>query len=76
MTGLEAQVEAQAIVFAMGGFARGMYPPEIEGREAFKGAVWHSAEWNHGYVLEGKRVGVIGNGCSVYDELCFAEGLR
>ncbi|KAF4597607.1 hypothetical protein EYR40_008069 [Pleurotus pulmonarius] len=65
VTGEKEQVEAQAIVFAMGGFARGMYPPEIEGRETFNGAIWHSAEWDHGYVLEGKRVGVIGNGCSV-----------
>ncbi|KAF7424123.1 hypothetical protein PC9H_009426 [Pleurotus ostreatus] len=65
ITGAKIETQAHAIVFAMGGFARGMYPPEIRGRDVFKGAIWHSAEWDHGYVLEGKRVGVIGNGCSV-----------
>ncbi|KAI0256955.1 hypothetical protein BJV78DRAFT_1168189 [Lactifluus subvellereus] len=30
----------------------------------FRGDAWHSAEWRHDVVLAGKRVGVIGNGCS------------
>lgn len=68
ITGAKIETEAQAIVFAIGGFTRAMYPPEIEGRDAFKGTIWHSAEWNHEYDLKGKRVGVIGNGCSVYVE--------
>ncbi|KAG5220907.1 casein kinase [Salix suchowensis] len=68
VTGAKIETEARAIVFAIGGFTRAMYPPEIEGRDAFKGTIWHSAEWNHEYDLKGKRVGVIGNGCSVYVE--------
>ncbi|KAF4608658.1 casein kinase I [Pleurotus pulmonarius] len=65
ITGAKIETEAQAIVFAIGGFTSAMYPPEIEGRDVFKGTIWHSAEWNHEYDLKGKRVGVIGNGCSV-----------
>ncbi|KAF9489786.1 FAD/NAD(P)-binding domain-containing protein [Pleurotus eryngii] len=68
ITGAKIETQAHAIVFAMGGFARAMYPPEILGREVFKGAIWHSAEWDHRFVLQGKRVGVISNGCSVYVE--------
>lgn len=38
--------------------------PEIAGVERFQGEVFHSAEWNHDYDLEGKRVAVIGTGAS------------
>ena len=36
----------------------------IPGYEAYEGALWHSARWDHIYELEGKRVAVVGNGCS------------
>jgi cation diffusion facilitator CzcD-associated flavoprotein CzcO len=38
--------------------------PDIEGRDEFRGAAFHSAEWNHGVDLTGKRVAVIGTGAS------------
>lgn len=38
--------------------------PEIPGLERFRGRSFHSAEWDHGYPLEGKRVAVIGTGAS------------
>ncbi len=38
--------------------------PDIEGLEDFSGDMWHSARWNHDVDLTGKRVGVIGTGCS------------
>lgn len=38
--------------------------PDIEGIETFQGEVFHSARWNHGYDLTGKRVAVIGTGAS------------
>ena len=38
--------------------------PEIDGLETFTGHSFHSAEWDHGYDLAGKRVAVIGNGPS------------
>ena len=38
--------------------------PDIPGRDTFKGERFHSSGWNHAYNLEGKSVGVIGNGAS------------
>ena len=36
----------------------------IEGAERFKGPIFHTARWNHGVGIEGKRVAVIGTGAS------------
>ncbi len=36
--------------------------PDIEGLEDFRGACFHSADWDEDIALEGKRIGVIGNG--------------
>jgi cation diffusion facilitator CzcD-associated flavoprotein CzcO len=36
--------------------------PQIEGLDAFKGPVFHSARWDHAVAVEGKRVAVIGTG--------------
>lgn len=38
--------------------------PDIEGRESFAGAAFHSAQWDHSVDLRGKRVAVIGTGAS------------
>ena len=38
--------------------------PDIPGLESFAGKRFHSAQWDHGYDLAGKRVGVIGTGAS------------
>ncbi|MCZ2109600.1 MAG: NAD(P)/FAD-dependent oxidoreductase [Dehalococcoidia bacterium] len=38
--------------------------PDIPGLSRFKGKVMHSAEWDHGYELRGKRVASIGTGGS------------
>lgn len=38
--------------------------PNIEGADTFEGAKFHSAQWDHSVSYEGKRVGVIGSGCS------------
>jgi cation diffusion facilitator CzcD-associated flavoprotein CzcO len=38
--------------------------PYIEGAETFQGAAFHTAQWDHSIPIEGKRVGVIGSGCS------------
>ena len=38
--------------------------PQIKGMETFTGLHFHSARWNHGYDLCGKRVAVIGSGAS------------
>jgi len=36
--------------------------PEIDGLDAFEGATFHSARWDHGVQLDGARVGIIGTG--------------
>jgi len=38
--------------------------PHIKGLDTFTGAHFHSARWDHGYNLRGKRVAVIGSGAS------------
>ncbi|WP_290871223.1 NAD(P)/FAD-dependent oxidoreductase [Aquabacterium sp.] len=38
--------------------------PDIKGLTGFQGKVMHSAEWDHGYDLRGKRVASIGTGGS------------
>lgn len=38
--------------------------PNIKGLDRFKGEVFHSAQWNHGYDLKGKTVVSIGTGGS------------
>ncbi|KAJ3574820.1 hypothetical protein NP233_g1506 [Leucocoprinus birnbaumii] len=64
-TGEESVERAEVIIWAIGGFFEPLYPKELEGQlERFKGIVWHSAKWRHDVELKGKRVGVIGNGCS------------
>ncbi|RDG34776.1 flavin-containing monooxygenase [Streptomyces corynorhini] len=38
--------------------------PDLPGLAGFPGRVFHSANWDHGYDLRGKRVAVIGTGAS------------
>src|SRR6188768_2745471 len=38
--------------------------PNINGAETFEGPIFHAGHWDHSVVYEGKRVGVIGSGCS------------
>lgn len=51
------------LVSAVGQLSRPAWPA-IEGRDSFEGEMFHSAEWNHGLDLTGKRVAVIGTGAS------------
>jgi len=71
-TGKTEEVEAEAMIYAIGGFQEPLYPKEVGGLETFKGDLFHSARWRHDVVLKKKKVGVIGNGCSAYVSL---EGL-
>lgn len=38
--------------------------PDIPGLDSFAGAKFHSARWDHGVPLAGKRIGVVGTGSS------------
>jgi 4-hydroxyacetophenone monooxygenase len=61
--GHEQTLTAQAVISAVGQLNRPQLPP-IEGRDSFAGPSFHSAEWDHDVDLAGRRVGVIGTGCS------------
>ncbi len=36
--------------------------PDIPGLDTYKGAMFHSARWDHDVPLDGKRIGVVGSG--------------
>ena len=59
-------VSAKVVLSATGGFQQPRIPEDLVGLETFLGDKWHSASWRHDVSLAGKRVGVIGNGCSAY----------
>src|SRR5690349_13178301 len=54
---------ARALVSAMGPLSRPTLP-EIPGVRDFRGKVFHSSQWDHGYDFAGKNVAVIGTGAS------------
>ncbi len=56
-------LEADVLVPACGQLSRPVRPA-IPGLDRFTGPVFHSAEWDHGVDLDGKRVAVIGTGAS------------
>ena len=55
--------EADAVVLATGQLSQPAIP-KLEGIERFAGHSFHSAGWDHGYDLAGRRVAVIGTGAS------------
>lgn len=50
------------IVIAASGVLHHINDPAIPGKESFAGAMFHSARWDDRVALEGKRIGIIGNG--------------
>ncbi|KAH6625729.1 flavin-binding monooxygenase-like protein [Boeremia exigua] len=56
-------LEADFLVSAVGQLNQPRYP-QIEGLESFEGKVVHSARWDWSYDLQGKSVGIIGNGAT------------
>ena len=57
------RIEARVLVVAAGLLQRPAIP-SIPGLPGFAGARFHSARWDHGVELAGKRVAVIGTGAS------------
>lgn len=55
--------EAEILVAAQGMFNEPSWP-DIAGREDFKGTSFHTARWDHGHELGGRRVGIIGSAAS------------
>jgi cation diffusion facilitator CzcD-associated flavoprotein CzcO len=56
-------LQAAAIVSAVGQLGQPALP-DIAGRDDFAGSSWHSARWDHGVDLTGRRVAVVGTGAS------------
>ena len=54
---------AEFLVAAPGGLSEPRIP-SIPGLDSFEGAAFHSADWDHGHDLRGKRVAVVGTGAS------------
>lgn len=54
---------ASALVLAAGALSEPALPA-LPGLERFEGKVFHSARWDHGYELKGRRVAVVGTGAS------------
>ncbi|HEX2088202.1 MAG TPA: NAD(P)/FAD-dependent oxidoreductase [Solirubrobacteraceae bacterium] len=55
--------EADVLITACGQLSVPSVPP-LPGLDRFAGPAFHTAQWDHDVPLEGKRVGVIGTGCS------------
>ena len=55
--------EARVVVAACGQLSRPAYP-RIPGLDRFEGKLFHSAQWDHGHDLTGRRVAVVGTGAS------------
>lgn len=62
-TGHAFRREAEMLVSCVGTIS---IPKEcdIPSSESYKGAIFHSARWNHKFDMQGKKIAVVGNGCS------------
>ena len=58
----EGEEDVADILIAATGVLHHPRFPDIPGINNFKGACFHSAQWDHSVPLEGKRVGVVGTG--------------
>ncbi|EJM53189.1 flavin-containing monooxygenase [Pseudomonas sp. GM48] len=54
---------ASLLISGTGQLSRPAFP-KLAGMDNFKGHIFHSANWDHGYSLAGKRVAVVGTGAS------------
>jgi cation diffusion facilitator CzcD-associated flavoprotein CzcO len=59
----DEQITTRFVVTAQGALSQPQLP-DIAGVDDFEGIKMHSARWDHSQSLEGKRVAVIGTGCS------------
>jgi 4-hydroxyacetophenone monooxygenase len=58
-------LKVNAVISCVGFLARPNVP-QVEGVDHFKGQLFHSARWPADLDLEGKRVAVVGSGCTGY----------
>jgi cation diffusion facilitator CzcD-associated flavoprotein CzcO len=62
-TGDGEELSARFVVGATGVFTKPK-PPDIPGLDDYAGTIMHTARWDHGQDLRGKRVAVVGTGAS------------
>ncbi|CEL10333.1 hypothetical protein ASPCAL13454 [Aspergillus calidoustus] len=62
-TGFEYTRNATVFISAVGGISKPR-DTKFPGMDKFQGEIFHTARWNHKYDYRGKRLAVIGNGCS------------
>jgi cation diffusion facilitator CzcD-associated flavoprotein CzcO len=58
------QREQADVVIAATGVLHHPNVPAIDGLDAFAGACFHSARWDHAVPVDGRRIGIIGTGSS------------
>jgi cation diffusion facilitator CzcD-associated flavoprotein CzcO len=58
-----SDLTARLLVLATGALHRPAFPA-LRGIESFRGAMFHSARWDHAVQMRGRRVAVIGTGAS------------
>jgi cation diffusion facilitator CzcD-associated flavoprotein CzcO len=59
----DGQWEARALIAATGPWHEPVVP-DLPGLQEFAGAAFHSARWDHGLDMRGRRVAVVGTGAS------------
>jgi cation diffusion facilitator CzcD-associated flavoprotein CzcO len=64
-----AETEAEFLVSACGVLHHPRHP-DIPGLDTFEGARFHSARWDHGVELQGKRIGLVGTGSTGVQVTC------
>jgi cation diffusion facilitator CzcD-associated flavoprotein CzcO len=63
MTTTRGPLTADFLIGGGGGLSE-PHVPEIPGAASFAGTAFHSAQWNHGHDLTGRKVAIIGTGAS------------
>jgi cation diffusion facilitator CzcD-associated flavoprotein CzcO len=58
----QGQTDTADVLIAATGVLHHPKLPDLAGLQDFRGPCFHSARWDHSVALEGKRIGVIGNG--------------
>ncbi len=73
--GGEKVERANAVISAVGLLARPAVP-DFPGMDEFQGKLWHTARWPNEADLRGKRVAVIGTGCTGYQMIPALEKIE
>lgn len=66
----DGRVRRADVVIAATGVLHHPNLPDLEGLASFEGACFHSARWDHGVPLDGKRIGVVGTGSTAVQIVC------